>query len=1299
MQYLLPLFALLAAPQTVYQWEFNSPNDTAWQPNAHLADVAIRDGVLHARAVEWDPFWICDGIEIPATPWQAVIIRMRASAPGEGDLFWTGDTSGPNGGLSEDRKARFSVRGGDAWQEIALYPFWHGAGTIRKLRLDVYNNASFEIDAITIVDWSGDAAPFDASTWDAAALDAWRASPDGAYRWSPPLALDTTERGWASLTIDADAAGTGALVWGSGKRPGMQRQSFNFQPGRQTCNLELQGIGAWAEVNAVGLFVPPDGVRVHALSLSDAPAGPADLRTVYFGPEDGVNRAGQPARVIAQFTNRGGEAIGRLIGRVEGPVGLAVTATIDEARNVGFEDRAVLSWIVEAAAPGEYPVTLVLEGAGAPVREQSTIRITPRPGIPAADYVPAPRPVATGVEVAAYYFPGWDSPAKWDPIQRVAPVRKPVLGWYDEANPEIVDWQIKWAVENGISVFLVDWYWVQGSQHLQHWIEAYRKSRYRDQLKIALMWANHNPPGTHSAEDWKAVSEHWIAEYFPMDSYHRIDGEPALFLWDHRALREDLGGSEAVARVLADSREAARAAGLPGINYVALHPFGQEAMLAGEGYNGVTRYHEWGHAEGLAENPMYLQFADVAATVEDSWRAQHASRAGLTFYPVVDSGWDSRPWHGNQARVIAGRTPELFTRMLRDAKAFAEETEAPLVILGPMNEWGEGSYLEPNTEFGFDMMNAVRAVFGADDPASWPPNVAPVDVALGPYDFPEPARRDRWTFDTGLEGWRAMMGLGNVTVADGALIATTDSADPAFVAPLYGVEAEAVAGVRFRMQISGDLPERLAAQLFWSRGGEATSEAASAHIPIKTDGAMHEYELPLADHPRWRGDITLFRFDPCSARGVTVRLEEFSLIPAPTAGNRDLAGRILADERLDQVLEKAHALLATGLTAGDGYGEVWIRDLNTFIEVAADVVPHAELRAALVRFFHFQGEDGNIVDGYIPKAQAGTGYEYIASATEPDYLAHKNTVETDQESSLIQAVARYVHVTGDRTLLDEVVNGQSVTQRLLRAVDFLHTHRFAPEYGLLWGGTTADWGDVQPEHEWGVVLDENSHRAIDIYDNALCVAALNDFLAIAPLSPDDMRRYTDFRDGLKARALEHLWDPARRQFRPHLYLAGSPFPEDFNEAAIYYHGGTAVAIQAGLLTRAQVAEALGRMRANVRAIGAASIGLTMYPAYPEGFFKNPILTKPYTYQNGGDWTWFGGRMLSGLVANGYMAEAYEEMEPMVERVLKNGGFYEWYTIENQPAGSGSYRGSAGVLGKAILELREWAAEHAAQAAD
>jgi hypothetical protein len=81
---------------------------------------------------------------------------------------------------------------------------------------------------------------------------------------------------------------------------------------------------------------------------------------------------------------------------------------------------------------------------------------------------------------------------------------------------------------------------------------------------------------------------------------------------------------------------------------------------------------------------------------------------------------------------------------------------------------------------------------------------------------------------------------------------------------------------------------------------------------------------------------------------------------------------------------------------------------------------------------------------------------------------------------------------------------------------------------------------------------------------------------------------------------------------------------------------------------------------------------------------------PYGYQNGGDWTWFGARMIQQLVIHDFVQEAYDQLLPMTDRVVKNDGFYEWYTIDNIPEGSGTFRGSAGVLYKAIDLLNTWA---------
>jgi hypothetical protein len=406
---------------------------------------------------------------------------------------------------------------------------------------------------------------------------------------------------------------------------------------------------------------------------------------------------------------------------------------------------------------------------------------------------------------------------------------------------------------------------------------------------------------------------------------------------------------------------------------------------------------------------------------------------------------------------------------------------------------------------------------------------------------------------------------------------------------------------------------------------------------------------------------------------------------------KKLAELILQDTLMNKVEAMALEIVRGGFNAGDGYGEVWIRDYNTFIELAMEVMPDEQIRDNLLTFFRFQGETGDIVDGFIGIDRAVSsdiGYQYRYSKSEPRYGAHKNTVETDQESSLIQAVWRYVTKSGNKSFLATEVDGKTVINRMEWAMEFLLNERYDEQHGLLWGATTADWGDVQPEHPWGVELDENSHLCLDIYDNAFFIIAINHFIELTD-NNDAKRRWTEVRNQISGNVRKYLWDNEKQKFIPHVYLAGSPFPEDFDENAIHYHGGTAVAIEAGLLSKEEIATVNAAMVANVKASGAPSIGLTVYPPYPEGFFQNPGMY-PYGYQNGGDWTWFGGRMIQQLVRNGYVQEAYDEVRPMLECVVNNNGFYEWYAKDGTPSGSGTFRGEAGVLHKAIEDFRNWA---------
>ncbi len=411
-----------------------------------------------------------------------------------------------------------------------------------------------------------------------------------------------------------------------------------------------------------------------------------------------------------------------------------------------------------------------------------------------------------------------------------------------------------------------------------------------------------------------------------------------------------------------------------------------------------------------------------------------------------------------------------------------------------------------------------------------------------------------------------------------------------------------------------------------------------------------------------------------------------------TTADQELARTILSDARLGTVRAKAEALIASGFTAGNTYGGVFVRDLNTFVNLATEVLGPSEVAANLIPFFILQGRDGDIIDWYGDKVRASalvdSGCRFSPAA--PSLVGCKATVEIDQESSLIQAVTKYVNYSHDYTFLRKAVAGRSILDRMDAALSFVHDHHMNSKYGLLQGVTTIDWGDVQPESVPGTVVDQSSHPAISIYANAMFVVALNDLIPL--VSTAKAKLFSKWRDEIKLNARLHLWDSIHHKYIAHLYIQGSPFAPGVNEDAIIFFGGTAIAMEAQFLTRDEVAASEALLLSATHIAGAQAPALDIYPPYPTGSFRNSGLCAN-CYQNGLLWPWFGARFASQLVVEGYPAAAYSNLSPMLDEVIRDDDFFEYYSLSGKSLGSAGYKGSAGSIVTAIDLLRAWAEAH------
>jgi len=748
-----------------------------------------------------------------------------------------------------------------------------------------------------------------APDWDfAEGLDGWRAWAGGlsvegprvrledatGLLLSPPVTIDAESNEWATVRLAAEHGSLLQLGWVSEKTSAIQLESVPLIADGQvhTYNIDLAASKGWVgevsrlalrPTNAVGAEV-----RLVSLSVGPEPVGPAEMFVNWCGLEDPINRVGMTCRLVCHVKNLGGEALRDLRMTVDWPDTLTPRTRGQKLSSDALEtgEVAVLSCLADARSAGGGRLRLTLSAANCEGVERdvavdigTALNVAPAQ-VDGRPYVPEPIPAKTDYEVGAYIFPGWKQGVHygWQRIQPY-PEKRPVLGWYREEMPEVADWWIKWGLEHGVTFFAYDWYWRLGSTSLEHGLhEAFLNAKYQHLMKFSLLWANHNAPIESpdvAEQDLMDVTDYWIENYFRRDNYLRLDGKPVVFIFSPWHFTNDLDGSENVRRVMDRMRQRCEEAGVGRLYLVfCISTGGLEVSPAEveraevEGWDAVSTYAWVGYAR------KFIPFSEVADGYKRSWQTVLDS-SPLKMIAPISGGFDSRPWH-DVPTIRYDRTPEEFRRHLVDAKAVLDRDDRPpstkMAIIEAWNEWGEGAYIEPNTEWGFGYLDAIRDVF-TQAPREHD-DVTPRDLDLGPYDW-DFTTRNTWDFDEAgdLQGWGGMMGLTDVRAEGGALRATTTTRDSAF-----SVACDTDAREYPYVLVTMSIDRGTGGQLFWSGDRVRESEQASIHFELVADGLPHDYLLPVGENKLWRGKVTRLRFDANDEAGAQVAIDSVRLL-------------------------------------------------------------------------------------------------------------------------------------------------------------------------------------------------------------------------------------------------------------------------------------------------------------------------------------------------------------------------------------------------------------------------------------
>jgi len=359
------------------------------------------------------------------------------------------------------------------------------------------------------------------------------------------------------------------------------------------------------------------------------------------------------------------------------------------------------------------------------------------------------------VQVGVYYFPNWGPVfrSEWPLIRDAKPrftghkqPKKPLWGFENEEDPAVMAKKIDVASQHGVDAFIFCWYYFDpptlehpGGKYLSEALEnGFMQAPNAGDVSFALMWANHDVgemKGAIQPETFEEMTDYIVERYFKHPAYWKVDGCPYFSIYEFDTFLKIFNGNVASARhALERFREKVKAAGFPDL-HLNLVLWGLKGELLTKAFeittvNSTTSY-VWIHHNALQGFPTaqydaeaHKYFNSVAYGGASNGLENPANTLPVPYYPNVTMGWDSSPrtrnadgWNERRdypfGAVMVNNKPYAFKKALAKAKGLAlqHEEQHRILTVNAWNEWGEGSYLEPDEEYGFKYLEALAEVF------------------------------------------------------------------------------------------------------------------------------------------------------------------------------------------------------------------------------------------------------------------------------------------------------------------------------------------------------------------------------------------------------------------------------------------------------------------------------------------------------------------------------------------------------------------------------------------------------------
>ncbi len=291
--------------------------------------------------------------------------------------------------------------------------------------------------------------------------------------------------------------------------------------------------------------------------------------------------------------------------------------------------------------------------------------------------------------------------------------------YYNLLEDHTFEWQIKLAKEYGIDAFCFYHYWFNGKLLLEKPLNNYLINKKLD-FPFFFSWANEPWARTWDGRDTELLMPQryggdpdiinhfkYVLPFFQDKRYVKIGNKPIFVLYRANSITylEDM---------ISIWNSLAKQNGFDGVFFIESLTIYQNDKLSNN--TDACFYFEpmWSNIQNGFIERLFMKF--TAKFFAPRKRSYHTSMKRIINKEQLTSNryagffvdWDNTPRKGYKGLVYKNTSVKVFESYFRKQIIKMKQKKCPFVFINAWNEWGEGTYLEPDTANGYSFLEAIK---------------------------------------------------------------------------------------------------------------------------------------------------------------------------------------------------------------------------------------------------------------------------------------------------------------------------------------------------------------------------------------------------------------------------------------------------------------------------------------------------------------------------------------------------------------------------------------------------------------